>query len=64
MMNNKRNTLTGKDNQRINTSHPTNNEGTAAWANTDHVCKEGNVSIPSEENVERAKNWVDNGNKL
>lgn len=30
-----------------------------AWADVDHVTADANVSIPSEEAVERAKEWAE-----
>jgi hypothetical protein len=56
--------LKGKDNKRINDCKPTDNEGTAAWANEETKQKHSEVSIPSLENVLSAKEWVDNGSKL
>lgn len=56
--------LKEKGNKRLDCIDATNNEGTAAWANEEHRCDVCNVSIPSEDDVERAKNWVDNGSKL
>lgn len=53
-----------KGNKRLESTQPTNNEGTAAWANEETKLEVCNVSIPSEDDVERAKNWVDNGSKL
>ena len=58
------NTLSGKDNKRLEKSDSTNNEGTAAWANTEQVIEPSLVSIPAEYDVEKAKNWVDNGSQL
>lgn len=58
------NDLKKKGNKRLDSSSATNNEGTAAWANEDRRCDVCNVSIPSEDDVERAKNWVDNGSRL
>ena len=63
-MHKKNNQLQGKDNKRISSSKPTDNEGTAAWANEKHKQEPSNVSIPSNEMVIEAKNWVDNGSKL
>lgn len=63
-MSNKNNQLCGKNNKRINCCNPTNNEGTAAWANEDKKMEPSQVSIPSLENVLSAKEWVDNGSKL
>ncbi|MDF2879154.1 MAG: uncharacterized protein K0S30_2250 [Clostridia bacterium] len=56
--------LKGENNKRINSCNPTNNEGTAAWSDTDQLLDDSKVSIPSEKNVMRAKDWVDNGSKL
>ncbi|MDF2589477.1 MAG: hypothetical protein K0S41_3318 [Anaerocolumna sp.] len=58
------NTLSGFDNKRLGQVDSTNNEGTAAWANMEKMVEESHVSIPSEYDVEKAKNWVDNGSKL
>ncbi len=38
----------------------TSSSVTAAWADHDHYEPETNVSIPSEEAVEIAKEWVEN----
>lgn len=58
------NTLSGKNNKRLDTVKSTNNEKTAAWANEESNLKVSNVSMPSDYDVEKAKNWVDNGSKL
>jgi len=58
------NQLQGKDNKRQTSSRPTDNEGTAAWANEETKQKNTAVSIPSIDNVIDAKKWVDNGSKL
>lgn len=63
-MDKKYNQLEGKNNIRLTSSKPTNNEGTAAWANEKSRQKKSDVSIPSLENVINAKEWVDNGSKL
>jgi len=63
-MNKKNYQLQGKDNKRLTSSKPTDNEGTAAWANEETKLKPSEVSIPSIENVIDAKKWVDNGSKL
>jgi hypothetical protein len=60
----KEQSLCGLDNKRMNQVDSTNNEGTAAWANMDKMIDDSHVSIPDEYNVEKAKNWVDNGSKL
>ncbi len=64
MQNNKEQTLSGMDNKRLGKIDFTNNEGTAAWANTEKMQDDSHVGIPDEYNVEKAKNWVDNGSKL
>jgi hypothetical protein len=63
-MNKRIDQLQGKDNNRLTTSKPTDNEGTAAWANEETIQKNSMVSIPSLDNVIDAKKWVDNGSKL
>lgn len=54
----------GKKNKRKDTTNPTNNEGTAAWQNSDDVYKVDHVNKPSIDRVVDAKDWVDNGSKL
>lgn len=56
--------LQGKNNNRINTVIPTNNEGTAAWQSSESKDELDQVSKPSIERVIDAKDWVDNGSKL
>ena len=64
MLNNKGCSLKGKDNKRLKSMKPTNNEATAAWANECETEANSKVSIPSLDSVEEAKEWVDNGSKL
>lgn len=64
MYENAKDTLNGTDNKRLGKMNCTNSEGTAAWANIDKLKDDSNVGIPDEYNVEKAKNWVDNGSKL
>lgn len=54
----------GKNNKRLNTCNPTNNEGTAAWQNSDENYQVDLVNKPSIDRVIDAKDWVDNGSKL
>lgn len=54
----------GKNNKRLNTCNPTNNEGTAAWQNSDENYNVDQVNKPSLDRVIDAKDWVDNGSKL
>ncbi|MBN7772506.1 CDIF630_02480 family spore surface protein [Clostridium aminobutyricum] len=58
------NTLTGFENERLNSVSATNSEYTAAWSNVDEINRATNLSITSEYSVEKAKNWVDNGSQL
>ena len=64
MKSNKTKPLTGANNQRLTKHTPTNSQQTAAWSDIDKLKIESNVSIPSEESVEEAKDWVDNGSQL
>ncbi|MDU6115086.1 MAG: DUF3787 domain-containing protein [Paeniclostridium sordellii] len=63
-LNNKSKALSGKNNKRLKAHRPMTNEANAAWAGTEHLKKESNVSIPPLTNVEEAKDWVDNGSRL
>ncbi|ABX40989.1 conserved hypothetical protein [Lachnoclostridium phytofermentans ISDg] len=56
--------LQGKDNKRLNACAPTNNEGTAAWQNSEDNYRVDQVNKPSLDSVIDAKNWVDNGSRL
>ncbi len=63
-MQDKKRTLSGADNERLQRIDATNSEGTAAWGNRDETDCDTNVNIPAEYSVEKAKNWVDNGSRL
>ena len=58
------NTLDGSKNKGLDKVKSTNREYTAAWANIESELKPSKVSIPSDYEVEKAKNWVDNGSQL
>lgn len=58
-----KNSLCDGKNIRLEKSDPTNNEGTAAWANAEKLQDRTNVTIPSDYSVRKAKNWVDNGSQ-
>lgn len=58
------NVLSGKDNKRLGQTTPNHQESTAAWNDTDQLQEVSKVSIPSDANVEKAKEWVDNGSRL
>ncbi len=64
MEKNSEKTLSGMHNKRLDKVDATNSEGTAAWANMDRMDENTHVNIPAEYDVEKAKNWVDNGSKL
>lgn len=64
MKSDKSKVLTGAGNKRLNNLEATHNEGTAAWADTEKMVGEAKVSVPSENNVLNAKEWVDNGSRL
>jgi len=53
-----------KNNKRLKTCNPTNNEGTAAWQNSEDNYKVDKVNKPSLDRVIDAKDWVDNGSRL
>ena len=56
--------LSGKRNARLYSSVPVENNYTAAWTDPGYIYPETNVTAPSEEMTEEAKDWVDNGSKL
>ena len=58
------NALSGRKNKRLNSKMPTNQEYTAAWSDTDKIIPHSEVTVPSESQVEDAKEWVDNGSRL
>lgn len=64
MQEKKENTLNSLQNKRLDKVKATNSEGTAAWANEEKAADDSKVSIPSEYEVGKAKNWVDNGSQL
>lgn len=47
----------------INTPLSIENHETAAWADVEKIIPESGVSIPSEDAVERAKDWVEENKK-
>lgn len=56
--------LSGRDNARLHSKISVNSTYTAALSDDDKVCKDTNATIPSEQQVLEAKDWVDNGSKL
>lgn len=51
-------------NTRIHSTKKKHSSATEAWANQAHMTQDANVSIPSDDAIMDAKNWVDNGSKL
>lgn len=60
----KQESFQGKNNKRLHTCNPTNNEGTAAWQDCEEKGEVDKVNKPSVDRVIDAKDWVDNGSKL
>lgn len=58
------NVLSGANNKRLNNVDVINSSATAAYADVERTIEEGNVPIPSENDIVNAKEWVDNGSKL
>ena len=56
--------LNGKSNRRLNLKNSVDRNTNAAWADIEKLSPITNVSVPSLENVKKAKEWVDNGSKL
>ena len=57
-------TLNGLNNKGLDKVKSTNKADTAAWTNKECALEPSNVSIPSDYEIEKAKNWVDNGSAL
>lgn len=64
MITNRKDNMQGKNNKRLPSQNPTNNEGTAAWQNSEDNYEVEQVNKPSLDRVIDAKDWVDNGSKL
>lgn len=52
------------ENKRINKKYKLESEETAAWTNAASKAPKTNVSIPDNDSVDNAKEWVDNGSRL
>lgn len=63
-MTNKNQALTGVCNKRLNNEDLRNNQSTFPLADVKSKKHEGNVGVPAKEDVEHAKQWVDNGSLL
>ena len=55
--------LSGKDNERLCSTHPVNSGYTAAILDKNEEYPDSKVPIPSLESVIEAKDWVDNGSR-
>lgn len=64
MNNSKSQPLSGENNKRLNNQDRLYNEATAAWTNISRTVSKDNVSIPNEDSIDEAKDWVDNGSRL
>lgn len=51
-------------NERIHSIKKKRSSATEAWANQAEMTSNANVSIPSDDAISEAKDWVDNGSKL
>ncbi|MGL4343590.1 MAG: CDIF630_02480 family spore surface protein [Cellulosilyticaceae bacterium] len=58
------NVLTGSHNKRLNNTECVHQENTAAWADEKEILPNSDVAIPSLDNTQNAKDWVDDGSKL
>lgn len=56
--------LSGRNNKRLYSNVRLNNNYTAAWAEQHKTYPHTNVTAPSEDQTDEAKDWVDNGSKL
>lgn len=64
MKDNKCEALTGSDNKRINNVDVRNNQCTFPLVDVQTVIQNANLTIPPEEDVIHAKEWVDDGSRL
>lgn len=64
MKDNKYEALTGSDNKRINNVDLRNNQYTFPLTDVNATMKHSNITIPPEEDVIHAKEWVDDGSRL
>lgn len=64
MIENKNIALTGSHNKRLNNTDLKNNQCTAPLADVQSVIENSKLTIPPEEDVLHAKDWVDDGSLL
>jgi hypothetical protein len=55
--------LNGENNRRLNLKLAVDQGINFPLSEADQIMPESNVTIPSEENVLQAKDWVDNGSR-
>ena len=63
MLENKSKALSGENNRRLNLKLALDQGLNAPISEADQIMPESNVTIPSEENIIQAKDWVDNGSR-
>ena len=63
LLENKAKALTGENNRRLDLKLALDQGLNAPISEANQVMPESNVTIPSEENVIQAKDWVDNGSR-
>lgn len=64
MIENKNVALTGASNKRLNNKDLRNNQNTFPLVDTKTVTREARLTLPPEEDVIHAKEWVDDGSIL
>lgn len=64
MIENKNVALTGASNKRLNNKDLRNNQNTFPLVDTKTVTRESRLTLPPEEDVMHAKEWVDDGSLL
>lgn len=64
MIENKNVALTGASNKRLNNTDLRNNQNTFPLVDTKKITKEARLTLPPEEDVMYAKEWVDDGSLL
>ena len=63
MLQNRTTALNGENNRRLNLKLAVDQGLNAPISEADQIMPHSNVTIPSEENVIHAKDWVDNGSQ-
>lgn len=63
-MNHKEKALTGACNKRLNNMDERNNQYTFPLADVEHTIANSKLTIPSQEDVIHAKEWIDDGSRL